>query len=155
MESRIETAVQNFEKGYNCSQAVFMTYCDLFGFDTETALKLSCSFGGGMGRMREVCGAVSAMFMLAGLSCGNTDPNNQDAKTHNYETVRMLADEFKKINGTIICRQLLGLEAIPDSAAPELRTEQYYKKRPCSQKVREAATIIETKLLYDIFNNEA
>ncbi len=150
MESRVEQAVANFESGYNCAQAIFMTYSDMFGIEKETALKLSCSFGGGMGRMREVCGAVSGMFMIAGLINGNTDPKNQEGKTENYETVRMLADEFKKINGTIICRQLLGLEKMPESASPELRTEEYYKKRPCSQKVREAAEILERTILKDI-----
>lgn len=143
MKSRVEDAVNLFMSGYNCCQSVFSAYSDLFGLDRETALKLSCSMGGGIGRMREVCGTVSGMAMIAGLVCGNTDPTNQDAKTKNYETVRKMADAFKKEHQTIICREILGLLEAEESASPEARTAEYYKKRPCARIVATAARIIE------------
>lgn len=151
MESRVEQAVRTFEEGYNCCQSVFATYADLFGMDRETALKLSCSMGGGIGRMREVCGTVSAMALLAGFVCGNTDPGNEEAKTYNYEKVRSLADAFQKENGSILCRELLGITGREDSAAPSARTKQYYADRPCSGLVASAARIIEEKLLAENF----
>lgn len=143
MSSRVENAVNIFMSGYNCCQSVFTAYSDLFGLDREMALKLSCSMGGGMGRMREVCGTVSAMAMIAGLVCGNTDPKNQEAKTKNYETVRNMADAFKKEHKTIICREILGLLEAEESAAPQARTAEYYKNRPCARVVATAARIIE------------
>ena len=129
--------------GYNCCQSVFTAYSDLFGLDRDTSLRLSCSFGAGMGRMREVCGTVSAMFMIAGLVCGNTDPADQAAKTENYETVRRMAAAFKAEHKTIICREILGLRAAEKSAAPSERTPEYYRKRPCVRMVATAARIIE------------
>ena len=129
--------------GYNCCQSVFTAYSDLFGLDRDTSLRLSCSFGAGMGGMREVCGTVSAMFMIAGLVCGNTDPADQAAKTENYETVRRMAAAFKAEHKTIICREILGLRAAEKSAAPSERTPEYYRKRPCVRMVATAARIIE------------
>ncbi len=129
--------------GYNCCQSVFTAYSDRFGLDRDIALRLSCSFGAGMGRMREVCGTVSAMFMIAGLVCGNTDPADQEAKTKNYETVRRMAAAFKAEHKTMICREILGLRAAEKSAAPERRTPEYYRKRPCVRMVETAARIIE------------
>lgn len=153
-ESRKEKAVRLFNEGYNCSQAVFGAYCDLYGIDFNTGLKLSASFGAGMGRMREVCGAVTGMFMVAGLETGSTDSQDRDAKKYNYEVVKKLAKEYKKENGSIICRELLGIE-MPSgseknesgssyySAMPSERTESYYKKRPCVKLVEMAAEILE------------
>ncbi|MCI8950643.1 MAG: C_GCAxxG_C_C family protein [Lachnospiraceae bacterium] len=143
MESRAERAVGLFLSGYNCCQSVFAAYSEAFGMDREMALKVSCSMGGGIGRMREVCGAVSGMAMIAGLACGNTDPGNQEAKTKNYETVRQMADQFKKAHKTIICREILGLLEAEESAAPSERTESYYRERPCARMVETAARIIE------------
>lgn len=143
MKSRVDDAVSLFMSGYNCAQSVFTAYSDIFEIEKEQALKLSCSMGGGVGRMREVCGAVSAMSMIAGLICGNTDPENQDAKEHNYEMVRQMADRFKEEHGTIICRELLGKIEAEESAAPELRTEEYYAVRPCARFVEVSARIIE------------
>ena len=143
MESRVEKAVGLFLSGYNCCQSVFAAYSDIFGMEQEMALKVSCSMGGGIGRMREVCGAVSGMAMVAGLACGNTDPNNQAAKTKNYETVRQMAARFEEEHKTIICREILGLRAAEKSAAPSERSESYYKKRPCAGMVETAARIIE------------
>lgn len=143
MKSRVEDAVALFMEGYNCCQSVFTAYSDLFGMDREQALKLSCPLGGGVGRMREVCGAVSGMSMIAGLVCGNTDPDNQEAKTRNYEIVRQMAEKFKERHQTIICRELLGIQEAEASAAPEARTESYYASRPCARMVETAAQIVE------------
>lgn len=151
MKSRIAQAVSTFESGFNCCQSVFVTYADLFGMDRETALKLSCSMGGGIGRMREVCGTVSAMALLTGLKCGNTDPENEAAKTANYEMVRKLADAFQEKQNTIICRELIGIKEREESAAPSERTAQYYAKRPCSNLVACAAGIVEEMLLPELF----
>lgn len=153
MKSRKQEAVNNFKAGFNCAQSVFITYADLYGIDRELALKMSCSFGGGMGRMREVCGCVSGMLLLAGLETGNTDPENQEAKKVNYELVRVLADEYKNINKSIICRELLGLDKREDNASPSIRTDEYYKKRPCVKLVEDAAGIVENILFSGRFEN--
>ena len=155
MESRTDKAVALFKEGYNCSQAVFATYADLFGMEKETALRVSASFGAGIGRMREVCGAANGMFLVAGMLTGATEGKDQVAKKKNYEVVQLLADEFKKENhGTYICRELLGLdkEKKPEleGATPEARTEDYYKKRPCLKTIEGAAAIVERVLLEDL-----
>lgn len=143
MTARQEKAVELFKQGYNCSQSVFAAFSESYGMDQQTALRISSSFGGGMGRMREVCGAVSAMAMVAGMENGSADAGNQQAKKENYELVQRLAEEFKKQNGSMICRELLGLDKKELEAAPSLRTAEYYKKRPCVQLVEEAAGILE------------
>lgn len=159
MESRKEKAVQLFKEGYNCSQSVFAAYSDLYGIDQETALRLSSSFGAGIGRMREVCGTCSGMFLVAGLISGATDGKDTVGKKRNYDMVQMLADEFRKQNGTIICRELLGLDKGQVTAAefkdtkPEARTDEYYKKRPCVKHVEQAAEILENTILKDLFEN--
>ena len=143
-----EKAKQLFMEGYNCSQAVLGAFCDECGLDFETAMKMSSSFGGGMGRLREVCGAVSGMFMVAGMLTGTVDAKDVQGKTNNYEVVQEMAEEFKKTSGgSIICKELLGLVKKEESAVPEKRTEEYYKKRPCVQLVEDAATIIDKILL--------
>lgn len=149
MVSRVEEAVRTFEAGYTCAQSVFVTYADLFGIDRETALKLTSAMGGGIGRMREVCGAVSSMALLAGLKEGNTDPANEEGKEKIYLLTRQLAEKFKQRHGTIICRELLGIEGMEKSARPSERTESYYNSRPCSELVKTAAEIIEEMLLED------
>ena len=153
MKTRKEKAVELFKNGYGCAQAVLGAYSDLFGLDTNTALKIACSFGAGMGRMREVCGAVSGMFMVAGLYNGMTDAD-PEAKKANYDLVVRMADEFKKRNNTIICRELLGLDKtdVVDTN-PEKRTETYYKVRPCVSKVEECADIIEELIMPLIDSN--
>jgi len=132
-----------FMEGYNCAQAVFLAFEDLYPIDRETALKLSSSFGGGMGRLREVCGAVSGMFMVAGVLYGYDSPVDHDAKANHYARIQGLAKEFEKENGSIICRELLNLGEGKDSPNPEQRTEGYYKKRPCAELVEIAAAIME------------
>lgn len=144
MTTNPEKAANNFENGYNCAQAVFMVYSEKFGINTETALKLSSSFGGGMGRLREVCGAVSAMFMIAGLAKGYTENNNDDIKGKHYQLIQTLAQKFKEKHGTIICRELLGLDRDENSSfIPTKRTPQYYKERPCKEFIHDACTIID------------
>lgn len=144
METRPEKAVRLFKEGYNCSQSVFMAYSEEYGIDRETASRLAASFGAGMGRMREVCGAVSGMLLVAGLETGAVEGNDREGKKKNYQTVQELAAEYRKKNGSIICRELLGLRKdAPIQAEPEKRTEEYYKKRPCPELIRQAAEILE------------
>ena len=142
-----DIAVENFKKGYNCAQSVFLAFAKDIGFDDRTALKLSSSFGGGMGRLREVCGAVSSMFAIAGLKDGYTSPNDDEAKAKHYALIQSLAEEFKTKHGTIICRELLDLPEGADEPTPSERTEQYYQERPCENFIRTAAEIIETRFL--------
>lgn len=137
-----EKAKALFLEGYNCSQSVFLAFAEDLGLDKETALKISSSFGGGMGRLREVCGAVSGMFMVAGMKYGYSSPTDKIAKTEHYKRIQELAQEFKDKNRYIICRQLLGLETKVDSYIPSDRTAEYYKKRPCVELVGDAAEIM-------------
>ena len=147
MKRYSQQAVQNFKSGYNCAQSVFLAFSSEFGFDDETALKLSSSFGGGMGRLREVCGAVSSMFAIAGLKYGYTMPNDDEIKARHYELVQKLAEKFKEKYGTIICRELLDLPEGADSPIPSKRTQEYYQSRPCEEFVSFAAEIIEKELM--------
>ena len=142
MEERVNLAVSLFKEGFNCSQSVVAAYADLYGFTREQALKMSASFGGGIGRMRQTCGAACGLFMLAGLENGCIEGRNKDGKEANYILVQELAEEFKKRNGSIICSQLLGLDKNAETpTTPEARTAEYYKKRPCVKIVEEAARI--------------
>lgn len=138
-----EKAMALFKEGYNCSQAVMGAFAEDMGMDMDTALMLSSSFGGGMGRMREVCGAVSGMFMAVGLKLGYSDPKDNDAKKAHYKRIQELAERFKKRNRYIVCRQLLGLEGQDTNPIPAERTQEYYKKRPCAELVGDAAEILE------------
>ena len=139
---RIEKAVELFKEGFNCSQAVVGAFADKYGFTCEQALKMSASFGGGIGRMRETCGAACGLFMLAGLETGSTDGADRDGKATNYALVQELAEEFKQRNGALRCADLLGLsKKEPVVSTPEARTNQYYAKRPCVKMVEEAARI--------------
>ena len=142
-----EKAVNNFKSGYNCAQSVFLAFASEFGFDDETALRLSSSFGGGMGRLREVCGAVSSIFAIAGLKYGYIEPDNDEIKAKHYELIQSLAEKFKSKYGTIICRELLELPEGSDSPIPSKRTEEYYQTRPCEAFVKYASEIIEKELL--------
>lgn len=146
MNNNPERAVKLFNEGYNCSQAVLGAYSDELKLDFETALKLASSFGGGMGRLREVCGAVSSMFMVAGLKYGYIDPKDRALKQKHYELIQNLSQRFKEKNGSIICRELLGLNLRHDSPMPEARTEDYYKKRPCAELVKCSSEIIDEVL---------
>lgn len=140
---RKEKAMQLFEEGYNCAQSVFLAFEDLHGIDRKTAAALSSSFGGGMGRLREVCGAVSGMFMVAGVLYGYDDPKAGEIKAAHYARIQELAEEFTKENRSIVCRELLGLTVKKEDPTPEARTAEYYKKRPCKELVGYAAEIME------------
>ena len=146
MSKKGEIAKNLFLEGYNCSQSVFGAFADELGIDRETAMRLTSSFGGGMGRLREVCGAVSGMFMVAGLKYGYSDPHDKTAKAQHYKRIQDLAADFRSENGSIVCRELLGLPSGPDSPVPAERTADYYKKRPCAELVKCAAEIMENYL---------
>ncbi len=137
-----QRAMEYFHQGYNCAQSVMAAFSSEMGMDFDTAIKVSSSFGGGMGRLREVCGAVSGMFMVAGVVCGYANPDDNAAKSEHYKLIQQLAAQFKAQNGSIICRELLGLNKGADSPVPESRTPEYYKKRPCAELVGIAAKII-------------
>ena len=156
IEERVEKARSLFkEGGYNCCQAVVLAYNDVFGLEDELAASLSSGFGGGMGRMREVCGAVSGMVMLAGMIRPASDPSVKNWRTANYALVQEMAGEFKEINGSIVCKELLGLvpmgsctPAPKESPEPSDRTPEYYKKRPCEEMVGIAARIVGEQILH-------
>lgn len=143
MSAKGDKAYELFKQGYNCSQAVFGAFCEELGVDFETAVKLASGFGGGIGRMREVCGTFTGLTMAASLIYGYDDPNATDTKTELYEKIRGLAETFKADNGSIICRELLGLQQAEKSAVPEARTSEYYKKRPCAELCRYAADLLD------------
>ncbi len=136
-----ERAEQNFRDGYNCAQAVLLAFSDLTKLDTDTALRISSSFGGGMGRLREVCGAVSGMFMAAGLLYGSSTLSHEEKSKH-YTRLQALAAAFRDKNSSIICRELLSGVAVSSDALPEQRSDGYYKKRPCAKLCYDAASIL-------------
>ena len=135
-------AKREFEEGYNCAQAVLLAFCEETGFSREQAAHLASTFGGGMGRMREVCGAVSAMFMVEGLLRGYSDPKAKEEKSAVYARVRELADRFREKNHSIICRELLIDTETTPGGEPEARTKEYYERRPCGCYVEDAARIL-------------
>ncbi|MBR6984419.1 MAG: C_GCAxxG_C_C family protein [Ruminococcus sp.] len=138
-----EKACDLFAEGRSCAQAVFAAFTDVTGLDEKTALLLSSSFGGGMGRMREVCGACSAIFMVAGLLYGYTSTDNIKEKSEHYARIQELAARFREKHGTIICRELLKGLNVDSSPMPEARTAKYYKVRPCIRFVNTAAEILD------------
>jgi len=138
-----QKAKKLFLDGYNCSQSVFLAFEDKYDIDHSTAMRLSSSFGGGMGRLREVCGAVSGMFMVAGILYGYDTPGDFEAKSRHYARIQELAEEYSGKNGSIVCREILGLGKGKDDPVPSRRTQEYYKKRPCPDLVAMAAAIME------------
>lgn len=145
VKERAQRAGEYFKAGYNCAQAVVMAYNDIMGMDLEMVAKLAAPFGGGMGRMREVCGTVSGMTMLAGYIQPSADPKNLEERKNNYALVQHFAEQFRNENGDIVCRRLLGLEPMAErneTTMPSERTPEYYKKRPCSEYVECAARIV-------------
>lgn len=152
VEERTELAAKYFKDGFTCSQAVYMAYADLFGLTTDQAAAIAGSLGGGVGRLREVCGAVTGMSLVCSLAIPmylpESTPEGKANKKKNYELVQACAADFKAENGSIVCRELLGLSPMtPPQPTPEPRTEQYYKKRPCGELVRMAAEIVGRRLL--------
>lgn len=145
---RVGKAVELFKSGCNCSQAVVCAYSDLFGMDEETAMRVSEGLGGGMGRMRLTCGAVSGMALLAGLAVSKGIAGDIPTRTRVYETVQKMSKEFAEKNGSVICGDLLGTAlAGSKGAAPTKRTDEFYKKRPCTGCVEDCARIVEKYLL--------
>lgn len=142
IEERVEKAKKLFHQGFNCSQSVFAACADMYGIDDEElALRLSASFGGGIGRMRQTCGAACGMFLLAGLENGSATAHDAEGKQKNYALVQNLAAKFKDENGSLICAELLGIAPKPQDPTPEARTEAYYQKRPCADMVASAVRI--------------
>lgn len=137
-----EKAAELFLSSSNCAQAVVVAFCDVTGLDPAFAAKMSCSFGGGMGRMREVCGAVSGMLMVAGLLYGYNDPGEKDCnKKAHYQLVQYLAGRFREEVGSIVCREIL--KNPPSDPNPTPRTAEFYKTRPCARMVMTAARILD------------
>lgn len=141
--TRKELAIDYFYQGYNCSQSLVLAFKDMLDIDENSLSKMASSFGGGMGRLREVCGSVSGMFMVAGLLFGYSGPEKGDVKADHYAVIQELAKRFEEKNGSIVCREILGLSAKHDSPVPEARTKEYYAKRPCPEIVGTAAEILE------------
>ncbi len=145
VQERVERAQNYFKAGYNCAQAVVMAFDDVMQMSPEALARLAASFGGGMGRMREVCGTVSGMAFLAGAIKPSADPSNLEERKENYALVQKFADSFRQENGDIVCRRLLGLEPMAEraeTAMPSERTAEYYRKRPCVEYVGSAARIV-------------
>ena len=134
-------AAELFLNGYNCAQAVAVAFCDVTGLDKKLAARISSSFGGGMGRLREVCGAVSGMAMVAGMLYGYDDAQDDESKKAHYQRVQQLAGEFRQQMGSIICRELL--QNPPSDPMPSPRTTEYYAQRPCARFVMAAAEILD------------
>lgn len=131
-----------FLEGYNCSQSVFAAFADIYGIDRDTALKIASSFGAGIGRLRETCGAACGMFLAAGLETGSAAPGDREGKAANYAAVQELAGEFTRRIGALRCADILKLRAdAPKSHIPQERTAEYYRSRPCLRNVETAAEI--------------
>lgn len=144
MEVRVARAVDNFMHGYGCCQSVLAAFADLYGIDDEMAKKIGAGFGGGVGRLRMMCGAVSAMVVLAGLQDGQTKGDDREGKAHCYNVVQQLIAKSTEQNGSVICAEILGLDGKQKAASsyiPSPRTAEYYKRRPCAAKVESAARI--------------
>ena len=134
-------AAELFLGGYNCAQAVAVAFCDVTGLEEKLASRMASSFGGGMGRMREVCGAVSGMLMVLGLLYGYDTPGDDGAKKVQYHDIQALAEKFRQEVGSIICREIL--KNPPSDPNPTPRTEEFYKKRPCARMVYTAAALMD------------
>ncbi len=146
MPDPAQRAKELFESGLNCSQAVVCAFSDVTGLDPKLAQRLASPLGGGMGRMREVCGAVSGMFLVLGLLEGTDEASASADKAALYEKVRALAGAFREQNGSIVCRELLGLDRRETGGEPCARTADYYKKRPCALLCADAARILDEYL---------
>ena len=142
-DNRVERAVELFRQGYGCCQSVVAAFADLYGFTEEQAARIGAGFGGGVGRMRMMCGAVSGLVVLAGMKEGQTEGSDRTGKAECYKTVQELVSRFGDANGSIICEELLGLKGpIPKgNYVPDARNADYYAKRPCAAKVESAARI--------------
>lgn len=145
--TRAEKAKALFFEGYNCSQAVAVAFADLMGLDEKTAARFVSGFGGGMGRLREVCGSFSGVVFVLSVLYGYDEKGDNEGKKELYARIQILAKRFKEENGSLVCRELLGLKTKgADSPIPEARTPEYYKKRPCPDIIYSAAKILEEYL---------
>ena len=143
-EDRIQRAVELFMQGYGCCQSVVCAFSDLYGLDEEMALRISAGFGGGVGRLRMMCGTCSALVILAGLEKGQTRGEDREGKSVCYQLVRELLETFRQRNGSIICAELLqmnGVKAETNTSQPDERNAEYYRVRPCARKVESAARV--------------
>ena len=140
-EERVQRAVDLFMSGYGCCQSVVAAFADLYDLDDKQAKLIAAGFGGGVGRMRMMCGAVSGLVILAGLNDGQTEGSDREGKAHCYKVVQQLLERSKRENGSIICSELLGLKGPvpPGNFVPDERNAEYYRKRPCAAKVESAA----------------
>ena len=144
LNERVERAVENFMAGYGCCQSVVAAFADLYGLDDVLAKKIGAGFGGGVGRLRMMCGAVSGIVMLVGLDCGQTEGSDREGKSACYKVVQQLLAQSEAENGSLICAEILGLkgcEKAHSSYIASPRTAEYYKQRPCAAKVESAARI--------------
>lgn len=144
LEYRVARAVDNFMAGYGCCQSVVAAFADLYGLDEEMAKRIAAGFGGGVGRMRMMCGAVSGIVILVGLDCGQTEGSDREGKSACYKVVQELLAKFKEANGSLICAEILGLKGVEKAVSSYVaspRTAEYYKTRPCAAKVESAARI--------------
>lgn len=141
--TRQEKAMSLFEEGYNCNQSVVLAYADLLPMEETMLAKLGSGFGGGIGRLREICGAVSGMVTVLDLLYGYTDPKAKEDKAAQYADIQALAAKFEAENGSYICRDLLHLRVTKDNPTPDERTAQYYHDRRCKTLVGSAAAILE------------
>nr|AFN57680.1 hypothetical protein [uncultured bacterium r_02] len=144
LDERVSRAVDNFMAGYGCCQSVVAAFADLYGLDDTLAKKIAAGFGGGVGRLRMMCGAVSGIVMLVGLHCGQTEGDDREGKSACYKVVQDLLAQSREQNGSLICAEILGLkgyEKANNSYVASPRTAEYYKSRPCAAKVESAARI--------------
>lgn len=144
IDKRVERAVENFMAGYGCCQSVVAAFADLYGLDDTLAKKVAAGFGGGVGRMRMMCGAVSGIVILTGLDCGQTEGSDREGKSACYKVVQELLARSKQENGSLICAEILGIQGHQKavcSYVASVRTAEYYKTRPCAAKVESAARI--------------
>lgn len=145
--SRADRAEELFRQGYNCGQSVFAAFADVLGLTVKEAAKIASPFGAGFGKLREVCGAVSGMTLVTGYLKGYSDPVDYESKKEVYALIQKMCAEFEERQGSIICRELLGLKKGEDTAEPAVRTEEYYRSRPCIGACRTAAEIVEKEIL--------
>ena len=145
--NRADRAEELFRQEYNCGQSVFAAFADVLGLTVEEAAKIASPFGAGFGKLREVCGAVSGMTLVTGYLKGYSDPADYESKKEVYALIQKMCAEFEAREGSIICRELLGLKKGEDTAEPAVRTEEYYRSRPCIGACRTAAEIVEKEVL--------
>ena len=144
LDGRVARAVDNFMAGYGCCQSVVAAFADIYGLDDTQAKKIAAGFGGGVGRLRMMCGAVSGIVMLVGLDCGRTEGSDREGKSACYKVVQQLLAQSEAENGSLICAEILGIkghEKAHSNYVASARTAEYYRQRPCAAKVESAARI--------------